>query len=216
MFRSKVFSLALVAAFALSALVAPAAFATYDSEVASTTLSGSQVTTNSFTTDVGTLKCSIATVSGVSTGTAVSGGFTASEWGLHPNYGTCSLSGQPVDFFTAGCGYLLATAVSKKAAATILCETGKAFVIKDTVGLGCEVTIKAQTPGGSAGFTNNGTGTGRTVLVTWSLTGIAYTWTAGCPNSKGKAGSNTNGTYSGSVSVKGENAAKAQVGIWVT
>jgi hypothetical protein len=214
----KAFSLALVAMFALSAVMASAAFATYDSEVATTTLNGSQKTENEFTTDVGTVKCKTATFSGTQSGTEVgkTGVFTAPTVTVHPTYETCNLAGQSVSITTTGCDYVFATAVSQKAAVTVKCETGKEIIIKDKAGLGCEVKVKGQSPSGTVAFKTEGAGKTREVLVTSSVTGISYSWTAGCPNAAKKAGSNTNGTYSGSVLEKGTNAAKEQVGISVT
>jgi hypothetical protein len=221
----KVFGLVLVAALAMSAVVASAASAFYDSEVETTTLSGKQGVENEFTTDVGTVKCKTATFSGTQKGAKVEGGFTAEMINVTPTYSECNLAGQAVSVTTTGCEYTfdpletLETADKTKhiiSKATVLCETGKEIIIKDKAGLGCEVKVKAQMTGGRVKLTNAGAGKTRTVLVTAEVTGISYSWTAGCPNAAKKAGSNTNGTYSGTVSTEGKNAAKEQVGIWVT
>ena len=76
--KSKAFGLVLAATLALSAVGASAAFATYDSEVETTTTSGVQVVENTFTTDVGNTKCKTMTVSGTQKGKEVDKGiFTA-------------------------------------------------------------------------------------------------------------------------------------------
>jgi hypothetical protein len=135
---------------------------------------------------------------------------------LHPTYGSCNLAGLTVSVTTTGCNVVFATAATKKAAVTIECEEGKEVIVKDKAGIGCEVTLKAQKPGGAVSFTNQGEKTGRTVLAAANLENGVYNWTAGCPNAKEKAGSNTNATYTGSIVLKGSNSKGESVGFSVT
>ena len=212
--KLKVLGLALVAICALSALASASASAKYDSEVEHTILSGTQATANTFTTTIGNVTCATATFSGTAlTSTKVEGGFTAAEQTVTPTYSGCTLSGLKVTINTTGCTYKFTTPESLKAKVHV---EGCTIVIKDTAGLGCEVKVKPQTPTGHVGFTNQGAGKTRDVLVTATVTGIHYTYTAPCPNAGGVAGTEENGTYSGTVTLKGANTAGEQVGIWVT
>jgi hypothetical protein len=222
MLKLKVFGLALLAVCAVGAVAASAAFANYDGEVETTELIGTQVGENVFKTDVGNVQCTTATFSGSQKGTLKEAGvFTSATVTVHPVYGggggTCKLAGQKVTVNTEGCNYQFdeaSVAAEPTAKATVVCE-GKEIIIKDTAGLGCVVNVKSQSPGGLVTFKNEGTGKARTVTVSSGVTGIAYAWTATCPNAGGVAGSNTNGIYEGSVKVEGK-AGGEQRGIWVT
>jgi hypothetical protein len=224
----KALGLVLVAALAMSAVVASAALASFDSESKETTLEGTQGVENVFTSDVGNVKCKTVTFSGTQIGVEKEAKvFTAELIELEPTYSECNLSGQAVSVTTNKCKttyHPAETLVTKSpevkhliSKVTTKCPPGFKKVIKDKAGLGCEITIGEQNPTGRVKFTNEGTGTSREVLVTNEVTGIAYEWTKGCPNAKEKAGSNTNGTISGTKKIKGRNpATKAQVGINVT
>jgi hypothetical protein len=210
-----------MAACALIAFVASPASAAYDSEVEVTTLSGSQTGEIALATDVGTLKCSAVTFLGTQTGSFKEAGvWTSKTARVHGTYGgigaSCKLGTQAVTVTTTGCHYEVAEAIWQEATTSIVCETGKSIVVKDTSGLGCEVKAGAQTPSGHVTFTNSGAGEGRSISWKLEVAGISYSWTAGCPEAKGKAGSNTNGAYTGSLSLKGFKPGGEQVGIWAT
>jgi hypothetical protein len=201
----------------LAALAAPLASASYDSEIETTTISGTQTETLESGTDVGVIKCTATSFSGTQLGGLKEAGVFATETvTVHPTPSGCTLSGLKVNITTTGCNYKVAEAVSTQAPATLVCEAGKEIVAKDTAGLGCEVKFGSQTPSGQVTFTNAGEGKARDVSWKAALTGLSYSWTAGCPNASGKAGSNTNGTYKATETVKGLNAKAEQVGIWVT
>jgi hypothetical protein len=191
--------------------------ASYDSELATATLSGAQVATNELVTDVGTLKCTSATFSGSQAGAEKESGVFSSETVvLHPTSSGCTFAGVKVTVTTTGCDYKLAATSGSKAATSIVCEAGKAVTIKDTSGLGCEVIVGGQAPAGQVSLTNAGAGKERNFSWSSEVTGIAYSWTAGCPNAGGKAGSNTDGKVNGSVRVNGFDPEPKQAGIWVT
>jgi hypothetical protein len=206
MIRSvKMLGLAVVAVLAMSAVVASAAMAeNFHSESSPTVLSGSQTATHEFTTSVGTVTCTTATFAGEATGTSVS------EVSVHPTYEGCKLSGIniSVTITTTGCNYRFYNVASKSGPTDIVCETGKSITV---AGPGCTVTVGGQTGLNSVSYANEGAETSRTVKVTASVTGIAYS-TKGflCGTS-----SKTNGTYSGPTSVKGLTGGGVQQGIFV-
>jgi hypothetical protein len=213
----KLTTILLAVACMMVAFVPPAASASYDSEVATTTINGSQLVEITLNTDVFSLKCKVANFSGTQVGAEKElGTFSSKAVAVHPSFEGCNLLGVTTAFTTTGCNYEVTEATELKAPTAIVCEAGKSITIKDKAGLGCEVVIGPQSPSGQVSFTNVGTTKTRTINWQFETTGIAYSWTAGCPNSKGKAGSNTNGSVSGSASMKGTNFAKEQVGIWVT
>jgi hypothetical protein len=206
----RILGLAFVAALALSAMAAASAFATYDSEVATTTLSGSQTTTNVFTTNKGTVKCEVANFSGTQSGTEKSAGiFTSATIKVHPTYEKCKAFGLNATVTTTGCDYEFATAVSKAATVKILCEAGKEIIVNGGLGT-CVVKVKGQSPGGTVSFTNEGAEKTRSILVTSGVTGIAYASSGFCGAEEA-----VNGTYEGTVTTKGFSGAE-QRGIWVT
>jgi hypothetical protein len=194
----KVLGLALVAIGALSAVAANSAFASYHIASASGgSISGSQVTKNEFATDVGTVKCSVATFSG-SQATE-----TASTLTVHPAYSGCSLSGLAVTVSTAGCSYRFETPVTSEflhAAVDLLCSAGP-IQIQDSLGKGCVVSVPGQGPLNHVTFTS-GSGS---VTMAAAVTGIKYTDDGKCPSTT-TGHTESSGTYSGSVLVSGSSA----------
>jgi hypothetical protein len=197
--KFKILGLTVFAVLAISAVAAASASAEYHiASPSGGTINGKQETTNEFFTKVGTVKCTNATFTG-SQATE-----TASTLTAHPEYSTCTLAGQKVTINTTGCNYVFQKPTTSPLSATVqvACGTGN-IIIKDTAGLGCEVKVGTQGPLSSVGFTNQ---EGGTVLVTAGVTGISYSYTAGCPNSGGSAGSGTTGEYKGTVKVTGSAA----------
>ncbi|HEY2716181.1 MAG TPA: hypothetical protein VGI73_08170 [Solirubrobacterales bacterium] len=204
----KVFAVAALAAVAISGLVAASALAeAFHSESAGTTWTGSQVTKNEFKTNVGTLKCSVVTLSGsmASTETVM---FT-----VHPSYSGCTLAGLAVTVSTTSCNY---TFTEPTRGFTIFWRhwiahnecSGSSTEIGDSLGLNCKIDVPSQIFGGLMKGESLGTGSGREIEATWELTEIAYSYTASCP-SVSSAGSASNGTRSGTIRFKGSS------GIWV-
>jgi hypothetical protein len=195
--KLKILALTAFAAFAISAVAAASALAEYHIASASGgTISASQQTSNEYGTTVGTVKCTTV----IFTGSQATE--TASTLTLHPEYKTCTLSGQKVSISTTGCNLELLKPSTEPLSANlnIVCSGSNAITIKDTVGLGCEVKVGSQGPLSKVAFKNETSGK---VLVTAEVKGITESWTAGCPNSGGAAGIGTDGTYLGSVLATG-------------
>jgi hypothetical protein len=190
---------ALMAAMALS--VSAASAAEFHSEVAHTSLSGSQIGTDVFTVNAGTVKCTEATYTGTQSAE------TAKTVKVLPKYSGCtafSFVNTTID--VNGCEYEFSgenTDVNIVNCATPITVTA----------FNCWVTVGAQSGLKSVTYTNEGSGTSRDVKVKVAITGIKYTQHSksfpGC-----SSGTFTNGSYTGEATVKGANTAGEQVGIW--
>lgn len=201
----KVLGLALVAMLALGATSASAA--EFHSESASTTVTGSQSTTNTFTTDSGTVHCSTATFTGSQSGT------TATAVKVTPTYTGCKSTGfieANVTVDTNGCHYNI-TADGQVHLEE--CEAGKSGIV--VTAPFCTITVTSGQTLNSVSFANTGSGTTQEVTVTANVNNIAYHESGGlCKNS---GSSTTGGTYGGSVKVTGETGSPAvHTGIWWT
>lgn len=200
--NSKALGLALVAVFAMSALVASAAQAqqSYRSSASPTTLSGSQVTKNVFhVPGAGTVECSTATFAGTQTGTAVS------DVTITPTYSGCVAFGfSSTHINMNGCQYTFTTPSNFKATSDVICPGSNKIQITPTFfgSSVCTVQVGAQTPSGVVDLENKESESH--VLVTATVTGIAHS--AGCG-----ASAASDGEYTGSVTEKG-GANK----VWVT
>jgi hypothetical protein len=222
--KFKALGLALVAVFAMSAIVASAAQATagtLTSEGKTVIATAEQVGEHEFTltdheTEPGKFantKCKKA----VFTGTAgVTDGATSVT--AHPVYTECTAFGQPATITTTGCDYVLKTGTPT--------ATGGWHVVTDLVCTGtdtiiihtgtCEVHVGPQTGLATSEATNSGTGgTGMDLLLHTNITKIKYTVgkdNIGCPL-KG-TGSFEKGDYTGTTTVKAHDSiSKAAVGI---
>jgi hypothetical protein len=220
----KVLGLALVAAFAMSALVASAASATawqFHSNTDNPVLTGSQEGTDVFTTDSGTVRCSEANYTGSATGT------TNSTIEVAPTYEGCKLLfiiNVTVD--PNGCKYLFHAETTTNTGGTpavihyegsvdIVCTGGNVIVVTAP---GCDITVPAQTGLKTVTFTNLGSGHTQEVTVDVNISNtITYIehQTPGetCENSG--TPHTTNGSYTGQALVTGEDASKNHIGIWV-
>jgi hypothetical protein len=227
--KLKALGLALVAIGAISAVAAASASANYN--IASATggsISGSQTVTNEFVTTIGTVKCTTATFA------ASQATETAETLTVLPTYSGCTLAGIKVNITTNKCHYLFTKPTTTEPTGTthaivhVKCPTAgtNAFIlIKDTAGAGCEVKVAEQETKGTVMMTNVpehiSIVEGKEVLtkdkvsVESNVEGIAATWTAGCPNTGGKAGGDAKGKYLGSVEVEGKSG-ETKVGIKVT
>ena len=222
----KIFGLALVAVFAMSALVASAASANaaywFTSDGDWTALSGSQgATPDTFTTDAGTLSCTTATYSGSTAAT------TTTTMKLAPSYGGCTLKPLPgtATIDMNGCEYEFHADGQTTTGGvpngkfdtetTIVCPTttSPSHVTHDitvTVVLAgvnkCTIHIEEQNLGTGIVLTNAGGGLSATV----SFSNIKYVQTAGTGEGKCATTSTTsNGGYSGSATISGKNTAAA-------
>lgn len=212
----KMFGMAIVAVFAMSAVAASMASAdSFTAEKAPVTYTGNQSEANVFTTTVGTVKCTVTTFKGTVNSTSTT---TAS---VTPTYSGCTAFGFPADIEVNGCEYLLHVGAATTGTVDVVCPVGKEITVVATTSATnptpkCIVHIKAQSGLGTVTYSNVGTGTTREVLVSVNVSGIHYTHTPGsglgaCPTE----GTSTTGTYTGSVLVTGESGA-THVGIFLS
>jgi hypothetical protein len=225
----KAFGLALVASLAMSAMVASAAQAEsfwFTSEVASTTLTGSQKAAffDKFKTDSGTVTCEKITYTGSQTGT------TASTITIIPKYEECEVGGVSLIIDMNGCDYVFTqhtkVETTKYTVTTkIECPTtagGVTDEIKITIvppggTRKCTINIPEQTIATGTTLTNGTNGaTGKADLTAdisinsaFAATGgITYSETAGTGTGACTTKNDTaNGTYIGEATINGENAA---------
>jgi len=232
----KVLGLALMAVLALGAVAASAASAKFDSEAASTTVSGQQETEfeHKFKVEAGETECKTAkfhsmsaqTNTGPVSGKAVAGGFTSETLTIEPTYSGCkndllgdmTVKMNDCDYrFTAGEGIEAGTRV--KGEVKIVCHAGGKIEVFKTSGVNpCKITVGEQEVKGIT-YHNKETGANRDVTVEAGVSGLAYTQDGiFCPGNGGKAEKAfANGTYNGNVTVKGENTGTSTpAGIWVT
>lgn len=188
----------LSAVVALSLLASSSAAATdFHSEIPTTGIKGSQVGTDVWSFNAGTLKCNEVNYSGTSFSA------TSFTWRLNSLFTGCQAFGfisTPVD---SGCEFELGTATT---------VFGCGSIMKITA-FNCEVRIGSQIPAGFTNFTNTGSGWNRDIDVNWNLSSISYTQVSksfpGCT-----AGTFNNGKFTGSATLTGFTAGGTQVGVW--
>jgi hypothetical protein len=213
MIRSvKALGLGLLAALAVSAVAAPAASANppkFHSEFAGIFLTGAQtgIVANTLTTDLGEMKCNVVKFSGTQ------GPMTTTTMTLKPTYEECTIAAENAVVTLNGCRYtfhLEEQTEPIEARMGIECPAGEELEI-DTPE--CTITIPAQEPRKTVTFTNEGAGTTRSVVADLNVSGIHYVeHGAGCASQKQTT---ENGTYTGVITVKGEDSEENHVGIWV-
>ena len=223
----KVLGLAVVAIFAMSAMVASAASASYwfKSDAAAgktTTLKGEQIkreiskevfANDEFTTTAGIVKCTAATY----TGSAV--GPTQTSVTLHPVYTGCTAFGFTAEVTTTGCNYVFdVTATNFAATTTIECETGKEItVVAKLAGVTkCTVHIGAQ-DAGTITLTNATKGSGvKDIHADINIaSGISYTETAGTGAGACANGGAATGSYIGTATISGFNEEAKETNIFL-
>ncbi len=236
----KVLGLALVAVFALSAMLASVASASkpvstpywFASDGDWTTLSGSQGTPGDvFETDAGLpVKCTTVGYTGsigVTTATTIT---------LTPTYSGCTFGGFTLDVITNGCRYVYhadgKTGTTTTIAgdpihwenkyhveATIECDTGKDITIIATqAGVPkCTVHIPPQNLGTGIVLTNETTTGGKKdIRAHINFSTIKYSQTEGSGLGKCATADNTNnGKYTGSATISGKNTAGGETDIWM-
>jgi hypothetical protein len=226
----KVLGLALVASFALSAMVASAAQAEsfwFTSEIASPTITGSQKAAffDKFKTDSGTVTCEKATYTGSATGT------TSATITIIPKYEECEIAGVPAKIDMNSCDYIFTQhtkiETTKYTVTTTINCTGtneiKVTITPPGGTVKCTINIPHQTI--ATGVTaTNGTSGGKADITadvsinpTFAATGgITYSETAGTGTGACTTKSDTtNGTYIGEATLTGENAGGEAKGISV-
>ncbi len=179
----------------------------FRSEVAHTSLAGSQSAENVYTFGilVGKVQCATTSVSGTTSVTA------NEEITLAPTYGSCKGLEREVTVNMNGCAYVLKFPWSGSTASFAIECPAEKFIetTYDSFSGGCTITIGAQNASGNVDVKNEGAGTTRDILLTWTLSGLKYK-RDGCE----VGGEATNGTYSGSVTLKGQDTEGTQKGIW--
>ncbi len=203
----KILGITVVAAMALSAVVASAAMAvpqftasTYPAQVTGTSAVGAE----KFKTDGGTIECKGHFLS-------ASLGAANSTLTVTPKYSECTaFGGLNATFNTEGCTYVfhateLVSAGVYKHHVDIVCPAGQSVKF---VASTCKAEIKSQTGLTTVKTTNSGT----SVVVNPEVTKIAYTVTEDgflCPFTG--TGSTNNGEYTGAVTVSRVGGGSASV-----
>lgn len=221
--KIKALGLALVAVFAMSAVVASAASATNGTlttfPTTTVVATGEQVGEHVFTlTDhpiigggFANVKCKKATFDGV--GTNKDGDTTVT---VTPTYSECTAFGLAATIEHDECTYILHTGTTTglggwHVVTTVSCPEGKTITIKTAT---CEVRVGSQSLTTSE-VTNSGTSAEMDLLLHTNIENIAYTVTKdgiGCPLSG--TGSFSKGDYVGTTTVKAHDAVeKTPVGI---
>jgi hypothetical protein len=212
--KMKTLGLALVAVFAMSAVVASAASAAQfasDGNVEAS-IEAKQSTTHTFSIEGNNVTCTSAVFT---TAGLISSPATSVK--VHPAYTGCTAFGfVGSSVTTTGCDYVLSapgTVESGKVAGNIKveCEAGKNIVI---VAGTCEVTVAPQSFTKGLTFENIASSP-KTMNLKAAVTGIASTKVKDgflCPLSGTGAAS---GTYTGDTLIKGFNSGGTQVGVKV-
>jgi hypothetical protein len=214
-YKLKAVGLALVAICAMGAISAAGAQArSFHSEVQTTYYTGTQTVTNVFTTTAGNVKCKKATFVGEATATGGSSNWTRETIEVTPTYAECTAFGQAMIYTTAGCESTLnANGIVESLTG---CSAGG--IVVDVPSGNCTVTIPNQHfTEALVSYTNEGAGASRDFAVTWDLTS-KFSYTIDGPGTVcGTPGSYTDGSYTGTVTMKGYKDAghTEQVGVWV-
>jgi hypothetical protein len=197
--NAKILGLAIVAALALTAVMASAASATnFTAASYPVKISGTQTESHKFTVGGGTVTCTTATFAGELT--AASETLT-----INPTYSNCTAFGfigaKVTGFSSTGCDFKFYAG----GATDLLCSSGDVVIDAGE----CSVTLSEQKNLTKNTFTNNATGT---VTVGTNVSGIhaVVTSTGFCPIG---GGTYTNATYTGQTLVEGKNSKGVAVAI---
>jgi hypothetical protein len=196
--KIKALSLALVAALALTAVMASAASAQFTSTAAHTTLSGSQSTAHQFTagTGIGAINCSTASFGGT---------IPSSEavMTLFPTYAGCKDSlGRTVDITKNSLAYTFISGANKG----LFYNEGE-IIFTVTASFGhCTISFQNQQVNNGITYTNNTPSAGRVTLHT-ATNNIHSSISGGAFACGTKATSSTTGTYTGSTVLSGNGGA---------
>ncbi|HVI70064.1 MAG TPA: hypothetical protein VM656_01085 [Pyrinomonadaceae bacterium] len=215
----KVLGLALMTAFAMSAVAASAASAQafhFASEAEHTILTGKQEGSDVFTTHAGTVTCTTAKY----TGTIQSATKTTTVAEVTPEYSGCTAFGfANVPIHHNECKYKFVAGTKEsgnyEGSIDIVCPTGKKIEITAP---GCLVTVGPQTGLKKVTFHNVGASATREITATVNLTGIKYeehapTFFSTCEYD---TVATNNGTYTGNAIVTGEDTEGKHVGLFLT
>lgn len=180
----------------------------FRSEASHTTVTGVQTTASKTTFGIllGSVECSGLILDGTMSASKIA------EITVKPTYTGCAGSGREVTTHTHGCAYVMTGAEDGLSGLVhIECPEGKAIETTiDKFPEGCTLTIGAQTAGGVVDYKEEGSGSGRDLLLSWTLEGLAYE-RDGCE----VGGKGNNGTMSGSITLSGEDTSGNPKGIWI-
>lgn len=197
----------LLASLAMSSMASAAsADPLFHVEMEDTTLTGTQITANVLTTDLGEMKCEIVHYDGTQ------GPFTSSTLTLVPTFEKCKIGGVNTTVTTNGCGLLfhLGHEENTEAAMDIECPAGEKLVVHTPE---CAITIPPQNGLAKTTFTNEGAAATRAIGADLNVGEIHYVeHGAACAT---ETETTVNGTFVGQATVTGENAAQEHRGIWV-
>lgn len=208
----KILGIALSAVFAMSGAAASSASANpfFHTEFAGTILTGGQtgLVANVLTTDLGEMKCKVVQFSGSQAAQ------TTTTMTLKPKYEECKIGMTNATVTLNGCAYTFHLEEQEEpveARMGIECPFagGKIEIHAGE----CTITVPAQEPRKTVTFTNEGEGTTRSVVADLNVSGIHYIeHGAGCAS---QTQTTENGTYTGVITVKGEDSEEHHKGIWV-
>ncbi|HET6996950.1 MAG TPA: hypothetical protein VFI03_00040 [Solirubrobacterales bacterium] len=217
--KLKSLSLALVAVFALGAVVASSASAGTFTADPSATITGKQIsgtitggvkTQHEFTTKAGTIKCSTATFHGVATAAATT------EQTLTATYSGCFLGGVvPVHVRMNSCDYLFTAGNTVggnpdtvEVGAHVKCSNLGDKIEVEATGSTCKITIPAQGPlTGIETHNRTDASTNRMdVEATIDVHSITYEVHGSCPNSPAQTVHFNDGTYRGVATLTSDSA----------
>ena len=204
-------AVAVVAFSAISVAQATAA-ANFHFESTPTYLKGVQETKNVLATKSGTVKCSVVEI----TSSPVIP-LSIESVVFHPTYSGCTAFGQAASVSTTSCSYTLSVNENSASFGRIgtNCSVGTSIVVTVTAG-GCTISVGAQAPSSFlVSYTSSGAGASREITVTFSVSVLTYTSSGGIC---GTAGTESVGTYSGTLKIAGFESAAFLVkhGIWTT
>jgi hypothetical protein len=206
----RAFGLSLVAALAIGAVGASAASATpqFHFESEHTILTGQQTTVNALAFHAGVVRCGVVQFAGTS------GVFTTTTMTLTPTFDNCLLDEEEeVTFTNNGCSFLFHVGANTEhltGTMSIECPANQLIEIHAPE---CTITVPPQGGLGSVTFTNEGAEMTRSLIFDLGIAGLDYVeHGAGCAT---ETETTNNGTYTGKVTITGENTMGAHRGVWV-
>jgi hypothetical protein len=226
--KFKTLGLALVAVFAMSAVVASAASAT--AGTLTTFPAGSTVIATAEQTGIhkftltghkigegfAVTECTTAKFTGVAASPSKEGDTTVT---VQPVYEGCKAFGLNATITTTGCHYLLHTGTPTltggwHVVTDVVCTAGAVIKIVTAT---CEVQVGSQNGLATSEATNSGTSTAMDLVLHTNISGITYNVTKdgiGCPLSG--TGVKNDGDYTGTTTVRAhDSTTKAAVGITI-
>lgn len=211
--KLRALGLALFAALAIGAIgasLASASFPLFHTEAEDTVLTGSQgqmANANVLTTDLGALKCKEVKYMGTQEV------FTTSTMTLKPKFEKCQLGEENAVVTVNSCAFVFHLGESTEpveAQMDIECVDADQLVIHTEE---CTTTIPPQAGLKKVTFTNEGEEATRSVIADLAVGEIHYVeHGAGCAS---ETQTTENGTYTGKITVTGEDSEQVHIGLWV-